>query len=167
MRTISAKLRLPTASALRSADLIGAVAFIAILLTLAWRLTQDADFSDESYYAIFIDDWLKGGIHSSALLMLHQTAALIVYPAARLYAAAIGSHDGLMLFLRSLYLLGSALAAGCWFVFLRRAGSQGSAWAAAVDALAFIPFGLPAPSYNTLGLQGLSVGRCFWCSTVR
>jgi hypothetical protein len=160
LRTISGKFSLPAASASgwRTADLIGAVAFVAILLTLAWRLTQGADFSDESYYAIFIDDWLKGGIRSSALLTLHQTAALIVYPAARVYTAVIGSDNGLMLFLRSLYLLGSALAAGCWFAFLRHAGSHGSAWAAAVAALAFIPGGLPAPSYDTLGLQGLSVG---------
>jgi hypothetical protein len=160
LRTISGKFSLAAASAKRrrTADLIGAVAFVAIFLTLAWRLTQGADFLDESYYAIFIDDWLKGGIRSSALLPLHQTAALIVYPAARVYTAVIGSHSGLMLFLRGLYLLGSALAAGCWFAFLRHAGSRGSAWAAAAVALAFIPGGLPAPSYDTLGLQGLSVG---------
>ncbi len=160
LRTIAVKFSLPAASAIRwrTADLIGAVALVAILLMLAWRLTQGADFLDESYYAIFIDDWLKGGIHSSALLTLHQTAELIVYPAARIYTAVIGSHTGLMLFLRSLYLVGSALAAGCWFAFLRQPGSHGAAWAAAAVALAFIPFGLPAPSYDTLGLQGMSVG---------
>jgi hypothetical protein len=64
------------------------MAFVAILLTLAWRLRQVADFSDESYYAIFIDDWLKAGIHSSALLMLHQTAALVVYPMGRVFPIA-------------------------------------------------------------------------------
>lgn len=142
----------------RTTNLIGAAMSFAILLVLAWRLTRGVDFEDESYYAIFIDDWLKGGIHSSALLALHQTAALIVYPAAWLYTGLVGSHTGLMLFLRGLFLLGNALAASCWFTFLRRTGFHGSAWAAAAAVLAFIPFGLPAPSYNTLGLQGLSVG---------
>jgi hypothetical protein len=79
MRTISAKFFLPTASAIRrrNADLIGAVAFVAILLTLAWRLRQGADFSDESYYAIFIDDWLKGGINSSVFQEVLGTLQIV------------------------------------------------------------------------------------------
>src|SRR4051794_20760660 len=69
----------------RGPNAVGAAVFALLLILLIVRLTQGVDLSDESYYAIFIDDWLKGGIATSTLLSIHQTAALIVYPAARLY----------------------------------------------------------------------------------
>ena len=136
---------------------IGLSLFAVVACALAWRITVGIDLSDESYYAIFVDDWLKGSIASSPLLPLHQTAALIVYPFARLYAALRGSETGLFLFLRALYLVGAVLAACVLAAFLRRGAEQGQAWLAAAAFLAFVPFGLPAPSYNTLGEQGLMI----------
>ena len=61
--------------------------FVIITLLIAARITNGIDLSDEAYYAIFVDDWLKGGIGTSTLIMLHQTAALLVYPATRAYSA--------------------------------------------------------------------------------
>ena len=40
-------------------DLIGVIIAAALLTFLAFRITQAADLTDESYYAVFIDDWLK------------------------------------------------------------------------------------------------------------
>src|SRR4029453_895070 len=68
-------------------------AFAVITLVIGGRITNGIDLSDEAYYAIFLDDWLKGGIGTSTLVTLHQTAALIVYPAALVYSTFNGSHD--------------------------------------------------------------------------
>jgi hypothetical protein len=125
---------------------------------MVWRITQGADFLDESYYASFIYDWLKGGIRGSTLMTLHQTAELIVYPAAKVYATIVGGDTGLILFLRALFLIGNVAAGLTWLRFLGQAGFGPLRWLVAAAAVAFIPFGLPAPSYNTLGLQGLEIG---------
>ena len=140
-------------SARLKADAVGILLFVVIFALLAWRITRGVDFEDESDYAIFIDDWLKGSIGSSTFQTLHQIAALIVYPAALAYTRIVGSSDGLFLFLRVLFLTGSVITALCCTVFLRRLGHGFLAWAAGIFVLSFIPGGLPAPSYNSLGLQ--------------
>lgn len=139
-------------------EILGWGALAAVLLALMLRLPLGLDLSDEAYYAAFIDDWLKGSIQSSTLSTLHQTAALIVYPAARLYHAVMGTSDGLYLWLRALFLIGAVLASLAWLTLLRRLGERHLAFLAAAVILAFIPFSLPAPSYNTLGQQGLVIG---------
>jgi len=154
-------------SARLKANAVGISLFVVILALLAWRITRGVDFEDESYYAIFIDDWLKGSISSSTFQTLHQTAALIVYPAALAYAHIVGSSDGLFLFLRVLFLTGSVIAALCCTVFLRRLGHGFLAWAAGIFVLSFIPGGLPAPSYNSLGLQALTIALAtFGCAAL-
>ena len=138
-----------------TADWAGMAAFAVITLLIAARITNGIDLSDEAYYAIFLDDWLKGGIGTSTFVTLHQTAALIVYPAALVYSTLNGSSDGLFLFLRILFLIGTIISAAFWTLCLFRLHNHAAAWAGGVLVLAFIPFGLPAPSYNTLGLQAL------------
>jgi len=59
--------------------------FLLITSLLMMRLNKGADLGDESYYALYVDDWLKGDIGSSTYLVLHQTAALLVFPFAWLY----------------------------------------------------------------------------------
>ena len=141
---------------------------VALLsLLLAQRIAKGVDLSDEAYYAIFLDDWLKGGIQSSTFLSLHQTAALIVYPAALIYTALKGSSDGLILFLRSVYLAGAIASALVWTIFIRQLGHGLLAWIGGVLILAFVPFSLPAPSYNTLGQQGLTLAlSAFGCAVL-
>ncbi|AMJ62695.1 hypothetical protein [Bosea sp. PAMC 26642] len=129
-----------------------------VLFALAIRLPVGLDLSDEAYYATFIDDWLKGGIASSTLDTLHQTAALLVYPAAIMFSWFKGSSEGLFLFLRVVFLIGALASGTLWIVFLRRLGWSWQAWLSGACLIAYIPFGLPAPSYNTLGLQGLIIG---------
>ena len=134
----------PSAPGLQRLDVVGGLAWLLVVTALAWRITIGIDLADESYYAIFLDDWLKGGIRSSVLLSPHQSAALLLYPMARAYVAIHGSESGLILSLRTPYLLGSALASAGVFAFLRLVSWRGTAWFAALPTLAFIPFGLPA-----------------------
>jgi hypothetical protein len=141
----------------RTADAAGAIMFLFLAAVLIIRVTKGVDLSDEAYYAIFLDDWLKGSIASSSLLMLHQTAALIVYPAALLYSAIKGSSEGLSLFLRGIFLLGALVSALAWVLFLRKLEYRLMAWAGGLLIFAFVPFGLPAPSYNTIAQQALTI----------
>lgn len=140
-----------------SYDRIGLVLFASVGLLMAARLPIGLDLSDEAYYAIFLDDWLKGGIATSTLLTLHQTAALLLYPLARIHMALAGSSDGLLLVLRVVFLLGEIAAAAFWVCFLRRLGAGLGAWCVGAAIIAFVPFGLPAPSYNSVGQQGLLI----------
>lgn len=138
-------------------DAVGIASFLVLALLVLLRLDEGVDLSDESYYALFIDDWLKGGIGSSSFDVIHQTAALVVYPFAWLYVQMTGSTDGLMLFFRYLYLLGSAISSLLIVVALRRLGLGLRAWTVGLILVAFVPFGLPAPSYNTIGMQALVI----------
>lgn len=140
-----------------SHDRIGLVLFASVGLLMAARLPIGLDLSDEAYYAIFLDDWLKGGIALSTLLTLHQTAALLLYPLARIHMAIAGSSDGLLLVLRAAFLLGEVAAAALWICFLRRLGAGLGAWCVGAAIVAFVPFGLPAPSYNSIGQQTLLI----------
>lgn len=130
-----------------------AVLIVGILM--AYRMTLGVDLTDESYYAAFIDGWIKTGIHAGTALGLHQTAALLVYPFAWLYAELLGSVDGLVLFLRVLYLGVTACVAIVFYLFVSRWATKTVAACAALLVMSFIPFSLPAPSYNTLGMLGL------------
>ena len=130
---------------------------LSVVAWLGWRATFNVDLSDESYYAIFQHDWWVGGIRASTLATLHQTAALAVYPLVWVYAWCVGGLTGLMLFLRILYVVGALAGAFTWLAFLRALRGPTCGWLAAATLLGFVPFGLPAPSYNTLGLQGLTV----------
>jgi hypothetical protein len=140
---------------------------LLLVVWLAFRVTRAVDLSDESYYAVFVDDWLKEGIRASPFLTLHQTAALVVYPAALLFRWATGSTDGLILFLRSVYIVGTVIAAISAGALFRRLGTRWGAWLAGALGLAFIPFGLPAPSYNTIGEQATIVALAgFGCAVL-
>lgn len=136
---------------------LGVSSFMLILVLLMRRMMQGVDFSDESYYAFFVTDWLYTGIDKSLLITLHETAALIIYPAILLYHFLTGSTDGLFLFLRFLFLFGNVLAAIAWMLFLKRAEYHLLSWVSGFVVLVFIPFALPAPSYNTLAMQGLII----------
>ena len=40
-------------------DFLSPMAVLLLLVWLGFRITRAVDLSDESYYAVFLDDWLK------------------------------------------------------------------------------------------------------------
>ena len=126
--------------------------FGASVLALAFRMTLGVSFTDESYYAAFVVGWLKTGVANGNDLMVHQTAALVVYPLVLLFHWISGGVNGLYLFLRYIYLATAVLASLSLYLAVRRLRGSLSASFAAIFALWFISFGLPAPSYDTLGM---------------
>ncbi len=143
---------------LRASDLPLALLAVLVAGGLLYQVSIGVDLSDEAYYATFVDAWLKSGIGGSTILILHQTAALLVYPFVRLFHALTGGEAGLMPFLRALYLLLPIGAAAAVYAFV--AGLQGrrAALLVALYILSFVPFSLPAPSYNTIGMSGVAAG---------
>ncbi len=111
-----------------------------------------------SYYATFIDGWLKDGLCCGKNLVLHQTAELLVLPFAWLYTAVTGGERGLMLFLRIVFMGASCVTGICCYRFIARIRSRSVAFCAAMLVVCFVPFSLPAPSYNTIGMLALVCG---------
>lgn len=124
-------------------------------LALAYRATLGVDLGDESYYAAFVDGWLKNGLGHNHNLMVHLTADLIVFPLAVVYRALRGDSDGLVLFLRLVYVALAGLSACCLHRSLAPRLGRPVAVCSALFVLLFVPFSLPAPSYNTLGMYSL------------
>jgi hypothetical protein len=47
-------------------DVAAACAFVFLAWLIALRLDKGTGFGDEGYYALFVDEWLKGGFDSRA-----------------------------------------------------------------------------------------------------
>lgn len=150
--SIIATLKPTHATSIGQSRLLPVVAIVISVVLLTFRMTIGVNFTDESYYAAFVDGWLKTGIAGSNDLMVHQTAALWVYPWAIAYRALSGGVDGLMLYLRLVYLVLATVASLCLFRAVSAYRGRFAATVATVFALWFIPFNLPAPSYNTIGM---------------
>jgi hypothetical protein len=128
---------------------------VLCVAALTFRVTLGVDLGDESYYAAFVDGWLKTGLADNTFLMIHQTADLVVYPFAVLYHQIRGDSEGLVLFLRLIYLGIATASSTCLYQAVAPYRGRAVATLAAILALLFIPFSLPAPSYNTIGMYAL------------
>jgi hypothetical protein len=137
------------------ATLLLGAAISAVIALLAFRITLGIDLSDEAYYTAFVDGWLKTGIGLNHALGVHQTAALLVYPFAKVYVFLRGDFDGLALFLRALYIAGSLAAGLLFYSFARELRGRATATLAGLLIPCFIPFSLPSPSYNTIGMLSM------------
>lgn len=128
---------------------------VVISLLLCYRMTIGVDLTDESYYLSFLDGWLKTGFRSSDALGLHQTAEMLVFPFVKIFAAVQPTEDGLALFNRFIYLVMSLISGYCFFRFARTRQTFPVAVLCGIAVTSFIPFSLPSPSYNTLGMLGM------------
>lgn len=129
----------------------------AALGAIAWRLPMGVDLGDESYYAVFNLWWSTAQEGPSPSQSLHSTASSLTQPLVWVWWR-FQEFDGLVLFLRFVWLsaaLTCAVIAG--FMVGRLRGVE-YALPTSLLVLAFAPFSLIAPSYNTLGVLGLTSG---------
>ncbi|WP_130904131.1 hypothetical protein [Pseudomonas sp. Sample_22] len=124
-------------------------------LLLCYRMTIGVDLTDESYYLSFLDGWLKTGFQHSSALGLHQTAELLIFPVVKIFAAVLPNEQGLALLNRFIYLVASLVSGYCFFRFARTRQTFPVAVLCGIAVTSFIPFSLPSPSYNTLGMLGM------------
>lgn len=134
---------------------------VLALAAYGWRLPRGVDVGDECYYATFYVSWLRSGVLETGNLSAHQPGHLMVHPFVQAFALAEPGLDGLILYLRWLY-AGMCLAgAGLLLTALRGRVPAAGSLAVAAGVVAFIPFNLPAPSYNTIALvSGACAAAC-------
>lgn len=148
--TIKATTSIEAVSATASVIAISWVIFCAICI---WqRMPFGISFTDESYYLATALAFMRGEQPFISILGLHQASALLSAFLLTPLQLLNGGTEGLMLLARQTYLALSIVTAICCFIYLRRLVSISSALILSSLVIAFIPFGLPNLSYNTLGM---------------
>ncbi|NML47794.1 hypothetical protein HHL11_28860 [Ramlibacter sp. G-1-2-2] len=146
-----------------SVNLVSAAAIMAVgaILLLSWmRLFLGVDLTDESFYVALPYRFALGDVPIRDEQNLAQFAGILILPLVRLYVWIAGATDGIVLYVRHLHLVFTALVG--WVVFLaaRRALHWRHALLAGALCLLFVPFNIHSISYNTMGSGFLTVS-CF------
>jgi hypothetical protein len=134
-----------------------ALAGAGLVFTLV-RMFYGADFVDEAFYAATAYRFAIGQAPLVDDSDAHQTAALLLVPYVKAHLAIFGDTTGILLGLRLMWFLASAGVATLWLTTLRRAGWALQAVVPCAVAAGFIPYMIPALSYNTVAILGLSAG---------
>jgi hypothetical protein len=137
-------------------------ALLTCLGLYAYRLTLGTNFGDEAYYANLVISRLRPPQRDTGDCSAHQFFGVLIEPAIRLYALFVPDFTGVILYLRCVYAVLCVLTATCAWALLRRVLPPRVAPALALVPVAFIPFGLPAPSYNTVAMLASLAALCLF-----
>ncbi len=130
---------------------------LSVVSTFA-RMFYGADFIDEAFYAATSYRFALGQVPLIDDVDAHQTAALLMTPYVKAHLAIVGDTTGLLLSLRMVWFALSVGVATLWLTALRKARWGIAAVLSPAATVAVIPYMIPAPSYNTLVIFGLSAG---------
>ena len=147
------------APASKVAQRVGLACLFVIVLAVYGRLYYGVDFTDESFYAALPWSFTLGHRPWLDELAIHQLAAQLTTPFVAGWVWLKGDQQGLVLFLRHLYLVWVVLCAVAAGRLLRPVAGPIAAALLAGVAIAWVPFLIPSPSYNTLSSFGL-LGGC-------
>lgn len=137
-------------------DSVFALAMLAATIFIFWKCRFGFGNVDESFYitipyrlfkgdALFLEEW-----------HLSQMAGLLTLPIVTLYVTFNGGTDGIVLFMRYACTFVQCLIA--LFIYLRlRKLTWAGASVAALSFVLYIPFGIMALSYNSMGIMALVV----------
>lgn len=137
-------------------DGVYALAFIAAAIFIFWKCRFGFGNVDESFYitipyrlfkgdALFLEEW-----------HLSQMAGLLTLPPVALYVTLTGGTDGIVLFMRYVCTFVQCLIALFIYLRLRKLTWAGAA-VASLSFVLYIPFGIMALSYNSMGIMALVV----------
>lgn len=124
-----------------------AISFVLVRVQMGLNLT------DEAYYAVAPVSWIRCWPERTGNLSIHQFSGCITYPFILIYGFLLPDLTGIVLALRFLYFCGSIITSVTIFTFLKPIIGLYGAIISALIMLFFIPYGIPAPSYNTIGSQ--------------
>lgn len=139
-----------------AAALIAAATLASALML--WRLQYGVAFTDEAYYIAMPYRFVLGDRPFADELMIHQTAGLMTTPLVWLWVKVVGSTNALVLFMRAMWFVFAAGVAFASFRFFVRLFDRPLALVLSTVYLAFMPFGIPGLSYNTLSSGFLTIG---------
>ena len=135
-----------------------AAALLLLVASLVRRIGLGVDVQDESFYVATAYRFAIGDRPFVDEVFIHQTAALLTAPIAHAHLALVGSTDGIIVGMRAAYLAFSlGVAATAAFVLSHLVRTPHALLVGAACA-AFVPFGIPNLSYNTLGFGFLTCG---------
>ncbi len=133
-----------------------AMAGVALTATLK-RIQLGVDYGDEAYYVALPYRFAMGDRPFVDELNIVQTCALFLYPFVKLYTMFAGT-TGIFLYMRLLFVAFCGCVGASAFSLASERLSRTAALIIGACCIAFIPYSVPALSYNTLGMGLLSIG---------
>jgi len=130
--------------------------FVAVVAVL-WRMRRGIDFTDEAFYLSLAHRFALGDKPFVDELNIAQTASLLLYPLVKLHVLVRGT-TGIFLFIRIVYVLFFGSVGWAAYAVGARRLPRHTALLAGSPAIAFIPYGIPGLSYNTLSSGLLAIG---------
>ena len=124
---------------------------LAVITLTQSRLSYGVDFTDESFYIALPYRFAMGDLPLRDEQNLAQFAGLLTFPLVKAYMWATHGLDGLVLFMRHMHLLFTAVVAAVVYAAARTFVPRADAIVAACLCMAFVPFTIHGLSYNTLG----------------
>lgn len=135
--------------------LVGVVGVFSawILTRLFLRLRYGVDIQDESYYAALPWTHLLGHIPFVEETSVLQVQGLLTYPFVKAYVSLNnGSNEGLIYALRLFFIFIQLLVAFATYKFSRKYLGFAESVIIGLLLVSFVPFCIPALSYNTMGM---------------
>lgn len=141
---------------------IAALIFASIVLFFSWHaLYFGLGPHDEGFYISLPYRFTLGDRFFVDEYNITQTSTFYLFPFIKAYISIVHSTDGIVLFARYLYFTSSVLLAGFTFFVFRKFIESWAALSLAMLCLVFVPFHIPALSYNTLANFFLMTGYLF------
>lgn len=138
---------------------LGLVVAAAAVGSAVARIFFGVDVTDEAFYVAMPWRFAHGARPFVDEYASQQMSAFFTVPAVWLWSRVFGS-TGIVLFLRFCYLAFLGGVAASAYAYLRRLIAPGLALMASAIVLVYVPLGIPALSYNTIGV-GLLTAGCF------
>lgn len=121
------------------------------------RIRLGVDYLDEAYYVALPYRFAMGDRPFVDELNIVQTSALFLYPFVKVYTMLRGT-TGIFLFMRILFVTFCCGVGAAAYGLASTRVRRPAALLIAACCVAFIPYSVPALSYNTLGMGFLSIG---------
>ena len=132
-------------------DIAALAAFAAVWLFYICIVRYGVCFPDEHFYVTVAQRFVQGDRPLVDEWHFSQFSCVFLCLPYRLYTALRGSTDGIILFLRGLFVLCNAVF--YWFMYLRLRAYRWSALLASLLFCAYIPGGLFACNYYTMAIR--------------
>lgn len=132
---------------------LGIAALVASVVFTLLRLRYGADFIDEAFCVAQSYRFALGDRPFIDNADIHQLASWLVAPFAKLHLLIMGDTTGIMLGFRLAWALLNGLTAWATYALVRRMTSRPPALVAAGIQFTLMPYMIPTPSFNTIGLM--------------
>ena len=137
-------------------DLFWGIPFLLVTVLIFWRCRFGIPDVDESFYLTVPYRLLQGDGLFTQEWHLSQMAGVLLLPFVWLYRLLFGSMDGIFLAMRYLCCIVMIITGIFLYVRLKPFNRAGAAIASVAFTL-YIPFGISALSYNSMGIITLTV----------